>query len=269
MSDTPPSTPEQPENQPENLSVEEFTKVESIFVRHRNVLLVRAQFTPIYTDYYLHLMEQKLRHKEELDQKLKDLMAVLTLHLVARPWAETIAWTINLRAPRVNLFATGSSLFENITGHLFTENVKEPDRNVLYSQTLIKNTEGRKSHIELETEDPLQWVETYYMQSEQRPARVFRLDDENFALLAAQPDADTEWLESLTAEDVAKITETEQTKVLETRKFRFHCGCSPEKIIPALRSWKDRKDELFQGDPFVEATCPRCGAKHLITPDML
>jgi hypothetical protein len=27
--------------------------------------MVRAQFTPIYTGYYLQLMEQKLRHKGE------------------------------------------------------------------------------------------------------------------------------------------------------------------------------------------------------------
>jgi molecular chaperone Hsp33 len=264
MSDTP-SMPEPTED----FSVAEFIKVESIFVRHRNILMVHAQFTPIYTDYYIHLMEQNLRHKEELDQKLKDLMALLTLHLVARPWAESIAWTVNLRAPRVNLFVTGSSLFENITGHLFTENVKEPDRNILYSQTLVKNTEGRRSHVELETIDPLEWIETYYLQSEQRPARAFKLDDENFVLLAAQPDADIEWLENLSNANVANILENEETKVLETRKFRFHCGCSVDKILPALRAWKDRKDELFQGDPAIEASCPRCGAKHLVTPDMI
>ena len=261
-------TPEQPENS-ENFSVEEFTKVESTFIRHKNVLMVRAQFTPIYTDYYLHLMEHKLRHKENLDSKLKDLMAVLTLHLVVRPWAETIAWTINLRAPRVNFFATGSSLFESITGTLFTENVKEPARSLLYSQTLVKNTEGRKSHVEIDSDDPLHWLETYYLQSEQRPARVFKLENENYVLLAAQPDVDLEWLKELTQEDVKKITETEQTKVLETRKFRFHCGCSLDKIIPALSSWKDRKEELFQGDPGIEVSCPRCSAKYIVTPDML
>ena len=35
---------------------EDFTKIESIFVRHRNCLLLRGQFTDIYTDHYLHLM---------------------------------------------------------------------------------------------------------------------------------------------------------------------------------------------------------------------
>lgn len=253
----------------EQMMVEDFTKVESIFVRHRNVLMVRAQFTPIYTDYYLHLMEQKIRHKENLDGTLKDLMAFFTLHLTARPWAETIAWTVNVRAPRVNFFVTGGSVYENVTGHLFTEDIRETDRNILYSQTTVNNSEGRKSNVELDSNDPVEWVETYYTQSEQRPARAFKLEDENFVLLAAQPDADLEWLESLTKEDVEKLTEVEQTKVLETRRFRFHCGCSVERILPALQSWKDRKDELFQGEESIQVNCPRCGAKHTITPEML
>ncbi len=47
---------------------------------------------------------------------LKDTLAMLALHPVARPWAETIAWTVNLRAPRMNLFVTGSSFEQAITG---------------------------------------------------------------------------------------------------------------------------------------------------------
>ena len=240
--------------------VEDFTKVESIFVRHRNCLLLRAQFTPIFTDYYIHLLESKQRYDNDLDATLKDLLAVLTLHLTARPWAETIAWTVNLRAPRVNYFATGSSTFENVTGRLFTKDVREPDRNLLYSQTSISGEKPRVTTVELETNDAIEWIEHYYKQSEQRPAKCFRLDDENYALIAAQPGYDEEWFEELDAEKAAVITDVEQTKVLETRKFRFHCGCSLERILPTLSSWKDRKDELFQGDDSIKVNCPRCGA---------
>ncbi len=258
------------ENTPEEeFSLEEFTKVESIFVRYKNVLFVRAQFTPIFTDYYIHLMDQKLRHKPDLDQSLKDILAFLTLHLTARPWAETVAWTVTLRAPRVNFFVTGGSTFENITGNLFTKDIKESDRNILFSQTIVNNGEGRKSTVELEGNDPQEWIETYYSQSEQRPARAFRLKDDSYALLAAQPDADLEWLTGLTSEDVEKITETQQTKLLETRKFHFHCGCKVEKFLPALSSYKDDKEALFQGDPAIEVSCPRCAAKYQVTPDML
>ena len=55
---------------------EEHTTVESIFVRHRNVLLLRADFGPIFTGYYLHLMEQRLRNQHRLDQMLKDTMGI-------------------------------------------------------------------------------------------------------------------------------------------------------------------------------------------------
>lgn len=245
--------------------VAEFTKVESIFVRHRNCLLVRADLTPIFTDYYLHLLDIGEKHPENLDTPLKDLLAVLTLHLTARPWAETIAWTANLRAPRVNFFATGSSVHENITGRLFTENVREPDRNFLYSQTIVRGKEPRTSTIEVDTNSPLQWLSHFYDQSEQRPGKAFLLQDDTYALVAAQPDFDEEWFESLTAEKVAKITDDEQTKVLETRKFRFHCGCSLEKILPTLSAWKDKPEELFGDDHTLSLQCPRCGKRYQVT----
>ena len=41
--------------------VEEFITVESIFVRGRNCLALRSKFSPLFTDYYLHLMQYGLR----------------------------------------------------------------------------------------------------------------------------------------------------------------------------------------------------------------
>ncbi|WP_035601250.1 Hsp33 family molecular chaperone HslO [Haloferula sp. BvORR071] len=256
--------------EPEEVQVEEYTKVESIFVRHRNALLLRANFTPIYTDYYLHLMQHGIRHSADLDQMLKDSFAGLTLHLVARPWAETIAWTANLRAPRVNVFVTGGSLQESITGRLFTEDVREPDRNFFYSQTTAKNLpEPRLSTVEVEGRDPLAWVEQYYAQSEQRPARMFRHEDEWFSLIVAQPDCDEAWLAGLDAESAERIQATEETTLLETRRFRFHCGCDLSKILPVLGSWRERPDDLFEDADVITVQCPRCAARYKVTRDMI
>lgn len=249
---------------------EEFTKVESIFVRHRNALLVRGQFTPIYTDYYLHLMQHGIRHAADIDQMLKDSLAMLTLHVTARPWAETIAWTVNLRAPRINLFVTGGSVQESVTGRIFTEDVREPDRNFFYSQTTTANSaEPRLSTLEVDDRDPVHWVSQYYDQSEQRPARAFRLDDENFALIVAQPDCDLEWLAALDEDAVAVLEQTEETNVLETRRFRFHCGCTLDKILPILGGWRDRPDELFEEADHITLQCPRCAARYVVTRDMI
>ncbi|MBC7979152.1 MAG: Hsp33 family molecular chaperone HslO [Armatimonadetes bacterium] len=215
-------------------------------------------------------MDQGIRYPEDLDQMLKDSIAVLTLHLVARPWAETIAWTANLRAPRINLFVTGSSTEEYITGRIFTEDIREPDRNFFYSQTTTPiSSEPRLSTLEVDGRDPLHWVAQYYEQSEQRPARAFRLDDENFALIAAQPDADLDWLAQLDSEQISKIDENEQTHLLETRRFRFHCGCTLEKILPILGSWREKPDELFATASTITVQCPRCAASYKITRDMI
>lgn len=250
--------------------VEEFTTVESVFVRGRNALLLRGQFTPIYTDYYLHLMQHRIRHAPELDQMLKDALAMLTLHLVARPWAETIAWTANLRAPRLNLFVTGGSLQEAVTGRLFTEDVREPDRNFFYSQTTAPNqTEPRMSTLEVDGRDPLHWISQFYDQSEQRPARAFRLEDEHFALVAAQPDCDMDWFAALDEEAVAQIDAREEIKLLETRRFRFHCGCTLEKILPVLGGWRERLDDLFEDGDSIRIQCPRCAALYRVTRDMI
>lgn len=253
---------------PEMKQVGEFTKIQSIFVRHRNVLAVKGSFSDIYADYYVHLMENKLRYDERLDLMLKNALAVLTLHLVARPWRETIAWTANLRAPRVNLFVTGGSMNEFITGRVFTEDVREPDRNFLYSQTLATGEGARTSMIEVEGTNPLEWVEHFYEQSEQRPGKCFELPNEEFILFAAQPDFDEEWFSSLTADKAASLLDDEETKILETRNFRFSCECSPERILPALASFKDKPDELFQGDSSVTAECPRCAATHQISREL-
>jgi molecular chaperone Hsp33 len=251
-------------------SPEEFTTIESVFVRHRNALMVRGQFTGIYTDYYLHLMEHQIRHHGDLDLMLKDFLALATLHAVARPWAETIAWTVNLRAPRINIFATASSLQESITGRLFTEDVREPDRNLFYSQVLAPNQhEPRISMLEVDGKDPVIWLEQYYRQSEQRPGRAFRLPDEEFVLIAAQPDCDLEWLESLDEAAVALIDQTEETSRLETRRFRFHCGCTLDRILPVLGNWRERPDALFEGEDVITIQCPRCAARYPVTRDML
>lgn len=252
-------------------NADDFTRIEAVFVRHRNALLLRGQFTPIYTDYYLHLMQHEIRHTGELDLMLKDTLALLALHLTARPWAETVAWTINLRAPRLNLFVTGSSEGKSIVGRLFTEGVREPDRNFFYSQTttVASEHEPRLSTVEVDGRDPVHWIEQYYKQSEQRPGRAFRLDDENFALVVAQPDCDLEWLYNLDAKAVADIDSHEETKLLETRHFRFNCGCTLDRILPMLGTWRDRPDELFEDADTIRLLCPRCAAIYPISRDMI
>lgn len=250
--------------------VAEFATIESVFVRKRNCLLLRGDFSPVFVDYYLHLMQHALHPAEEEATILKQLLAYFTLHLVSRPWKEHHAWTLNLREPlEAGFFVCGSSLTEEVVGRSFTEGLKLPQQNTLYAQNLVEGRDPQTSVITLSGTSPAAWAEQYYAQSEQRSARAFALAGDSFALLTAEPDADEAWLASLTAEDVAAIGEHEETKQLETRRFRFHCGCSVDRLLPTIRSLRSNFEDLLAEQGYILANCPRCGAAFRITRDML
>ena len=84
-------------------------ELRSFFVRKRNALLVRGRFSPLYLDYYLHLMQFQLKYADELDAMLKEALAGIALHLCSRPQDEGCAWTFNFHQPLANLFVTGAS----------------------------------------------------------------------------------------------------------------------------------------------------------------
>ena len=100
--------PDQQEDQ------DSYLEVRCYFVRNRNALAVRADFSPAYMDHYLHLMQHEIKLKPEHDAKLKDAIAACTLHLASRPWNEVSAWTIHFGQLPLNLFVTGNSKEEII-----------------------------------------------------------------------------------------------------------------------------------------------------------
>lgn len=237
--------------------VEEFVTVESIFVRGRNCLALKAKFSPLFTDYYLHLMQYGLRNEEPYDSLLKELMAYFTLYMVARPWAEQHAWTVNLRTPAVaNLFVTGSSLTESVVGRIFTQDIKEPEENTLYSTLLRKGFEPRYSVVPIPGTSPARWVEEFYKQSEQRNARCIELPDECYTMVTAQPDADEEWLNSLTREKMAHLEEDEDIpecwKRAGSALLRLHAGPHPADAQGA----SGKRGRPVPGEEALEVTCP-------------
>lgn len=232
----------------------------SFYVRGRNVLLARGKFGPLYVDYYLHLMQHSIRHDETADVMLKEALAAMTLHVCSRPQDESCAWTINLNEPPMNLFVTGGSRPGRVTGRVFTEDVKKAEENLFISQTTRPNHQARQSVVSFHGTDVLRAAELFYDQSEQRPTRIFREDDEEFVMLTAEPDCDLDWLNGLKADEIKKLDQTEHLVPLETRGYVFECGCSVDRLYPLLtRLTPEDLDEIFS-DGFATITCPRCGA---------
>src|SRR5512134_3288508 len=84
-------------------------EVRTYFVRGRNAVVARAEVSDLYVDYYLHLGQFGLRPAPEHDVLVKEVLAAFALHCATRPWNETVAWTINLQDPLLNIFVTGTS----------------------------------------------------------------------------------------------------------------------------------------------------------------
>ena len=180
-------------------------EVRSYFVRGRNALLVRANFEPLYIDYYLHLADHGLRYTGAQDEMMKDTMAALVLHLASRPHDEGAGWTLNFQEPPMNLFVTGCTRPSQVTGRVFTEDVKKFDNNIFIAQVIRSGQMVRQSMVEFDGKNVFKAVEDFYWQSEQRLGRLFRYDEEDLVMITAQPDCDEAWLKSLTDEDIRKL----------------------------------------------------------------
>ena len=239
------------------------------FVRERNALLCAADFGPMFMDLYLHLGQTGIVLADGADEKLKLLLAALTLHAASRPHAETCAWTMHFDDERVNLFAVAENPTGHVTGQVFSENVRSTGGNVLHAETASANLERRRSSVDFSGDDVFRASETYYTQSEQRLARYFDLGGDSFALLVAQPDCDLAWLENVAVEEVRGLFADDSRPPLETRCYSFACGCTPERIAGAIRpALQGEIDEVFGAERHICVTCPRCGVRHEIPREL-
>jgi molecular chaperone Hsp33 len=241
------------------------------FIRHRNVMLVRADLSPLFVDYYLHLAEHGLRHSPEHDQLLKNALAVFALHCASRPQGEHLAWTIGLQEPRVNLFFSGDNEDYGLTGRLFTENVKQAEHNVFYSDIVPRRgREARRSVVNFSGADLFAAAAEYYARSEQRPMRFFDLGEDHYAMLISQPDCDDAWLQQIDADGVRKLSETETLGRIERRLYRWECGCNQQRILAALAPVA-RVDiaDLFGDSEMIRVECPRCAAAHNLSRETM
>ena len=258
-----------PESNPVN-PAEPSLDVRTYFVRNRNVLLARADFSDLFVDYYLHLADHKITVAPGHDVMFKRALAAFTLHCASQPRNVMTAWTMNFQQPLVNLFLTGDNEFGSVTGRVFAEDVKVLPEAIFYADVVRGRQPSRRSMVNVTGSDPLAAVETFYTQSEQRAARYFQTGEESFAMLTEHPDCDMEWLQGLTPGKMAQIDHDETLVLLETRVQRWHCGCNQERMLQVLLPvMQQDPDGLFGDDPKIEIRCPRCEARHAVTSEAL
>jgi len=240
-------------------------EVSSYLVRAHDALAYRADFRPIFEDFELHT----LAHSIELDpfarQLVHDGLVAVGLHMVTRRLDEHLAWTISIQEPPLNLFFTADVGAGALVGRAFLDHVQKHEGNLFYAETKVGEREPRRSTVEVEGVDILAMVEWYYRKSEQLPGRFFVRDDA-MVLVQALPETDIEWIEGLDRDAAFALFELDGTGRLHVRQVAWHCGCDKEKILRVLASlYQADTEELFQGDPAVDAQCPRCGGEFAIS----
>jgi molecular chaperone Hsp33 len=225
------------------------------------VSLAEADFAPIFRAYDEHVRRWELPMDGLAFTMMREGLAALGLHLAARPVDETVGVTINVQTPPLNLFLTGDGEDQVLTGRAFTEAVAAADTGRMFVQSYRPGRGQIQSTIEIRGLDVLGMFEAYYGQSEQYPARFLELDADRYGMVQALPDGGRERVAALD-DASARALFTQPLKLIEVKSLRFRCGCTPEKIVKALREiFAGRDEELFQGEPAVEAFCPRCGAR--------
>lgn len=245
-------------------------EVRTYFVRHRNALVARADFSELYAALYLHQMDAGIRVEGEYNELIRDALAAVTLHCASKPRNETVAWTVNFQSPLANVFVGGNNGLGTVVGNIFSENVKETGRSLFYSDLVVPEQPPRRSVVEFKSHHFFGAAEEFYQQSEQRRARLFRYDEEDIILVSAQPDCDLAWLDQLNDEAIRKLDKDEQLSLLEQRFYRFECGCNQDRMMAMLAPvMREQPDDLFGGEETIRVSCPRCGARYTISRESL
>lgn len=248
----------------------EDIEVRTYFARQKNALVARAGFSELFAAWYLQRMDCGIQLSAECDALGRDALAALTLHCAGRPWKEVCAWTVHFPAPRVNVFAAGDNTRGTVVANVLDENVREIESGLFYADVIEAGRPARRSAVEFEGSNFLRAVEQFYEKSEQRPARFFWHGEEDLVMVSAQPDCDLDWLASLDAAAIQTLDRDVELALLETRTFRFECGCTQDRMLDFLSPIFARQgDELFDGGETIRIHCPRCGARHVITREAL
>lgn len=249
---------------------ENTLEVRTYFVRDRNALVARAEFSDLYVDYYLHQGQHGYRHDPHHDQMLKEALAAMVLHSAARPMNEVSAWTIHFQQPLLNLFVTGDNQLRSVVGQIFTENVKQMELSRFVSDVVRGHSQPRRSVVEFDGNDVFRAVELYYEKSEQLPARIFQHAEEDFVIVCAHPDCDMEWFAALDNESIKRLDQDQTLRLLEKRYYNWSCGCNQQRMLAVLAPlMRQDADGLFGDEVALRMSCPRCGARYKITREVL
>lgn len=243
--------------------VKAVATVRRLVLREREAMLATGDFSSVFQAWHEHVLRWELEVDGLGEIMMHQALAGAALQLAFRVPEESTAWTLNFSEPTANVFVSGGGHDHNLTGRYYAEGAQDTGYNRLFVQRAHPQKEIQRSVLKVQGLDLLDIFEQFFLNSEQAQARLVEHSPTEFSMVLALPQEDLSWLSGLEAPEIARLAEGAEP--LDQRDFSFHCGCSPEKVAGILtRMFANQADEFFDGEPIVEALCPRCGARHLL-----
>jgi len=236
-------------------------KLSRLMDAERRIILSVGDFSDFLNAYEQHVAVWNENLDGLTETMMKQGLAGGVIHLSNAPRDESYGLTIHIEKPALNIFVAGDSPNSTVTGRAYSDGVKEDQSTRIYMQSSRPKREPHQSILAVDGYDVLDFYQEYYLNSEQRFARLFDLEDGRYMQVISLPGAESGFFETLDRAGAVALLE-EGPALLEERTFFFQCGCTPQKMLRVLRTmFEHRPEDLFLGDPSVETSCPRCGRR--------
>jgi molecular chaperone Hsp33 len=239
-------------------------EVRSALDREREIVLARGRFDALFAGYREQAAGQGPLPGEVGLEVMRQAQAAAGLQLALLPPDQFVAWTINLADPPLNVFLAGDNNDFQLTGRVYSRDVATAERNRLFVETQRPRHQPGRSLLDFDGRDMLSAFEQYHRRSVQSATRLFEVAGGDFMIVQGLPRVDRDWLAGLDAAAAAAI-EQAAGETIETRRYRWRCGCNSHKMLSVMRSmFGEQPGELFGDQPEVEVRCPRCGRRWLV-----
>lgn len=241
--------------------------VHSYVEREHHAVISRGNFEQLYQGYLAHAATIGPMPEAFSLDSMRYAMAMATLQLALWPPDQHASFTLNFSEPLINIFLAGDNHEFQITGRVYSENVKNTGVSRFYVETQRPNHKPAQSVVDFDEAHALSAFEHYYKRGVQMRVRIFELEEHDFVMIQGLPIVERQWLSDLTSEDVIEMFD-QGLEEIEQRTYTFQCGCNLPRIKKVVSDvFKSDPSELFGEEKHVEVQCPRCGKFWLITKE--